>query len=171
MHPLVKGIHRAPPFSKGRSLRNIYENTLTNYKYLLQNHWANSNQTWHRSSFGKGDLRLLKWRARLISRGNNYKIAKLHWRTWKNHLLQNHWANLNQTWLKSSLDIRNLFNWRSPFFFQGEIIAKLRKYIDIFKKSSPERLGQCQPNLTQSILGWRGFEFVQMKGPFLSKRR
>ena len=33
--------------------------------------------------------------------------------------------------------------------------------------SSPEPLGQFQPNLAQSIDGWRGFKFVQMKGPAL----
>ena len=36
-----------------------------------------------------------------------------------------------------------------------------------FSSSSPEWLGQFQPNLAQSILGWRGFKFVQMKGPAL----
>ena len=38
--------------------------------------------------------------------------------------------------------------------FQGEIIRKNRKYIDEIKKSSsPEPLGQFQPNLAQSIFG------------------
>ena len=36
-----------------------------------------------------------------------------------------------------------------------------------FSSSSPEPLSQFQPNLAQSILGWRGFKFVQMKGPAL----
>ena len=36
-----------------------------------------------------------------------------------------------------------------------------------FSSSSPEPLGQFQTNLAQSILGWRGFQFVQMKGPAL----
>ena len=36
-----------------------------------------------------------------------------------------------------------------------------------FSSSSPEPLGQFQPNLAQSILGWRGFKFIQMKGPAL----
>ena len=36
-----------------------------------------------------------------------------------------------------------------------------------FSSSSPELLGQFQPNLAQSILGWWGFKFVQMKGPAL----
>ena len=38
-----------------------------------------------------------------------------------------------------------------------------------FSSSSPEPLGQFQPNLAQSILGWRGFKFVKMKGPVLFK--
>ena len=33
--------------------------------------------------------------------------------------------------------------------------------------SSPEPLVQFQPNFAQSILGSRGFKFVQMKGPAL----
>ena len=50
-------------------------------------------------------------------------------------------------------------------FFQGEIIKKYWKYIDEFEQSStPESLSQFQPNLAQSILGWRGFKFFQMKG-------
>ena len=35
------------------------------------------------------------------------------------------------------------------------------------KSSSPEPLNQFQPNLAQSILGWQGLKFVQMKGPAL----
>ena len=57
---------------------------------------------------------------------------------------------------------------KGPALFKGEIIREQRKYIDKIKKSSsPEPLGQFQPNLAQSILGWRGFKFVQMKGPAL----
>ena len=37
----------------------------------------------------------------------------------------------------------------------------------IFSSSSPEPLGQFQPNLAQSVLGLRGFKFVQMKSPAL----
>ena len=37
----------------------------------------------------------------------------------------------------------------------------------ILKSFSPEPLGHFQPNLAQSILGWREFKFVQMKGPAL----
>ena len=37
----------------------------------------------------------------------------------------------------------------------------------IFSSSSPEPLGQFQPNLAQSVLGLRGFKFVQMKNPVL----
>ena len=39
-----------------------------------------------------------------------------------------------------------------------------------FSSSSPEPLGQFQPNLAQSIFGWREFKFIQMKGPTLFPR-
>ena len=39
----------------------------------------------------------------------------------------------------------------------------------IFSSSSPETLAQFQPHLTQSIIGWRGFKFEQMKDLFLRK--
>ena len=38
-----------------------------------------------------------------------------------------------------------------------------------FSSSSPEPLSQFQLNLTQSILGWWGFNFVQLKGHVLFK--
>ena len=38
-----------------------------------------------------------------------------------------------------------------------------------FSSYSPEPLGKFQPNLVQSILGWQGFKFVQMKGSALYK--
>jgi hypothetical protein len=31
-----------------------------NFRLLLQNHWANFNQTWHKSSLGGGDPKLFK---------------------------------------------------------------------------------------------------------------
>ena len=40
-------------------------------------------------------------------RGDNHEIPKIHWRNFKN-LLQNHWANFNQTWHKTSLDVGDL---------------------------------------------------------------
>jgi hypothetical protein len=33
---------------------------LLHFRLLLQNHWANFNQTWHKSSLGGGDSKLLK---------------------------------------------------------------------------------------------------------------
>ena len=39
-----------------------------------------------------------------------------------------------------------------------------------FSSSSPGPLGQFQPNLAQSILGWREFKYVQMKGPTVFQR-
>ena len=54
------------------------KNTLSKLKsLLLQNHWANFNQTWHKASLGEGDSSFFfKWRARPFLRGDNYEIAK-----------------------------------------------------------------------------------------------
>ena len=50
-------------------------------------------------------------------------------------------------------------------FLKGGDDCEIVKYIENFKKISfPKPPGPFQPNLAQSILGWRGFKFVQMKG-------
>ena len=41
----------------------------SHFHLLLQNHWANFNQTWHKASLGKGDSSLFKWRAAPFSKG------------------------------------------------------------------------------------------------------
>ena len=51
---------------------------------LLQNHRANFNQTWHKSSLGKEDSNLFKCRAMLFSRGDNYEVMKMNWWNLKN---------------------------------------------------------------------------------------
>ena len=88
------------------------------------------------------------------------------------HLLQNQWANFSQTLHNASLGEGDsiLFKWRAHPFLRGDNYEIVKNTLTILKKSSPpEPLGQFQPNLTQSILGWRGFKFVQMKGPALFK--
>ena len=42
-----------------------------------------------------------------------------------------------------------------------------RRKLFIFSSLSPDPLGQFQTNLAQSILGWRRFKSVQMKGQVL----
>ena len=73
MHPRVKGIqvclNEGPSFFQGDIIGNT-EYTLTNLKYLLlQNHWPNFNQTWHKASLGEGDSSLFKWRAPPFPKG------------------------------------------------------------------------------------------------------
>ena len=55
----------------------------SHFQLFIQNHWANFNQTWHKASLGEGYLSLNKWRARPFRRGDNYEIAKIHWRILK----------------------------------------------------------------------------------------
>ena len=55
-----------------------------------------------------------------FQRGNN-EIAKIRWQNFKNLLLENHWANFNQTWHKTSLgeEDSSLFKWNAPPFSKG----------------------------------------------------
>ena len=39
------------------------------FRLLLQNHWANFNQTWQKASLGGGDSSLFKWKATPFSKG------------------------------------------------------------------------------------------------------
>ena len=41
----------------------------SHFHLLLQNHWANFNQTWHKASLGEGDSSLFKWRAPPFPKG------------------------------------------------------------------------------------------------------
>ena len=50
----------------------------SHFHLLLQNQWANFNQTWHKASSGKGDSSLFKW-PRPFPGGDNCKIAKIYW--------------------------------------------------------------------------------------------
>ena len=41
----------------------------SHFHLLLQNHWANFNQTWHKVFLGEGDSSLFKWRATPFPKG------------------------------------------------------------------------------------------------------
>jgi hypothetical protein len=62
------------------------------FKNLLKNHWANLNQTWHKSSLGENS-NLIKWRG----------LLEIHWNFKRNILPQNQLAKFNQTWYTLSL--------------------------------------------------------------------
>ena len=92
--------------------------------------------------------------------GDYNKIAKIHWRKFK--ILFFRPSGLISTkpgtkypWVKGIIRKGS-----------GYKIAKIHWWNS---KSSLEPLGNFQLNLAQSILGWRGFRFVQMKGYFLSQ--
>jgi hypothetical protein len=46
---------------------------------LLQNQQANFNQTWHKSSLGKGTLNCSKKWPGSLQRGDNHRNAKMGW--------------------------------------------------------------------------------------------
>jgi hypothetical protein len=46
-----------------------HETLVLHFRLLLQNHCANFNQSWHKSSLGGGDYKLFKWRGLFLSKG------------------------------------------------------------------------------------------------------
>ena len=69
-------------------------------------------------------------------------------------LLQNHRTNFNQTWHKASLG-------------EGIQVCSNEGYTH---KSSREPSDQFQLNLAQSIPGWRGHKFLQIKDHIIFKK-
>jgi hypothetical protein len=49
------------------------------FHLLLQNQQANFNQTWYKSSLGKGNFKCSNIRPGPLQRGDNYKNAKMGW--------------------------------------------------------------------------------------------
>jgi hypothetical protein len=52
---------------------------LLHFQFLLQNCWANFNQSWQKLSLGKEDLELYKWRTPPSPRGYNSERVKIYW--------------------------------------------------------------------------------------------
>jgi hypothetical protein len=75
---------------------------LLHFQLLLQNRWANFNQSWHKSSVGKGIQNCTNEGQPPTPRGDNNKKVKILQKKFKN-LLQNQLANFNQSWYGSSL--------------------------------------------------------------------
>ena len=149
------------------------ENTLTNfYNLLLQNHQANFNQTLHRASIGEGIQVCSNEGFSPFPRGDNNEIAKIHWQIYKIFFSRTT-GPISTNLPQSIIGCRGFKSIQMKGFtlFQGEIFTKLQKYIDEFKSSSPEPLGQFQPNLAQIILEWRKIKFIKWRTPPFSKGR
>ena len=82
----------------------------SHFHLLLQNYWANFNQTWHKASLGIEDSCLVKWRALPFSNSEN-TLTKL-----PEQLYQ-----FNKTWHNASLSegYSKLFKWRTQSFSKG----------------------------------------------------
>ena len=147
------------------------KNTLTKFiKLLIKNHWVNFQTNLAQCILGWKDSSLFKYP---FSRGDNYEIAKIHWRNLKNIFLRTFGpilTKLEQSILGWSGFQLFFFSNEGPALFQGEIITKnkntLTKFKTILPKNNWTNLNQT---LTQYILRWRGFKFVQMKGPAFFK--
>jgi hypothetical protein len=63
--------------AQGEIMAKKSKYTLQFLKNLLQNQQANFNQTWYKSSLGKGDYNCSNKGPGPLQRGDNYKIAKM----------------------------------------------------------------------------------------------
>ena len=70
------------PLFQGEIVKKLLK-CIDDYKnLLLQNYWANSNQTWHKSSLGQGYIRLFKWRAPPLSYIYNHNFDQMYSLIW-----------------------------------------------------------------------------------------
>jgi hypothetical protein len=82
-YPYVKGIQvcskkRPGHLQRGDNYKNV-KMGWCHFRNLLQNCWANFNQTLHRSSLGKGDASSSEGDSH-SPRGDNSKRVKMHWK-------------------------------------------------------------------------------------------
>ena len=98
----------------------VVDVNFSHFHLLLQNHWANFNQTWHKASLEEGDSYLFKKRGPPFYKGRQLKNSENTLARLKN-LLQNHWANFNQNWHNTLLGKGDsiLFKGRAPPFSKG----------------------------------------------------
>ena len=85
-------------------------------------------------------------------------------------LLKNHWINFIQTWHKAFLSENDsgFFKTKAMSFSKGR---KLQKSKNTWTKFFCRTTGPISTKLDTSILWWRGFKFVQMKGLALYQGR
>ena len=122
------------------------------FRLLLKNHWANFNQTLYKASLGEGDSSFFQMKGpALFPRGDNYEIVKIHWQNLK----------IFFSWTTDPISTK--LGTRHPSVKEIQVCSN--KWPCSFPRAEP--LSRFRPNLAQSILGWRGFKFDQMKGPAL----
>ena len=64
-HCLVKGIHVC-----ANEDHIFFQGEIITKEWKSQKHWANFNQTWHKTSLGEGNSRVFKYRIPPFSKGN-----------------------------------------------------------------------------------------------------
>ena len=92
------------PFSRGDN-DEIAKNTLMKFKKnLLQNHWANFNQTWHKASLGDG-FEFVQMK------GPTHEIAKIHWWNNKNFFSRKSSIQRISKLIAQSIHTWSVFKW------------------------------------------------------------
>jgi hypothetical protein len=100
---------------------------LLNFR-LLQNHWANFNQTWHKSSLGERILNCSNDGDCPSARGDNHKRVKIHWKFFKIFFSRTSRPisiklGINHPWVQEFYIVQI----KGQVLFKGEIITKMQK--------------------------------------------
>ena len=165
-YPLVKGIpvcsnEESRPSQRGDNweIVKLIENFLN---LLLQNHWANFNQTWQ-SILGSNEG------SSPSQSGDNCKILKIHyWKLFK--VLSAEPLGHFQPNLAESIRF-NFFLYEVPTPSQrGNNYKIVIMHRQIFKSPSPELLDKFYLNLPQSLLEWRGLFFLKLRTKIFFKK-
>ena len=127
----------------------------SHFHLLLKNHCANFNQTKHIASLGDGIQVCSNEGPRSFPRGDNYEIAKIHYRNLKicSRTIGPISIKLctKHPWVKEIQVCSN----EGPPFPGGDNNKMAKIHWRNFKFSSREPLDQFQSNVAQSILWWR----------------
>ena len=94
--------------SVGRSRRVVVN--ISHFLLFLKNHISNFKQTWHKACLGEGHSNLVTWRASPLAKGRYQQNSEITLTNFKNLLLQNHLANVNQPRHKASFSALDILN-------------------------------------------------------------
>ena len=127
-HSWVKGIQvcsneRLHPSQRGDNSERVKINWTTFKNFLLQNHWANFNKTWHKASMGEDESSFYSnEESNPSQRGDNCKKVKIHY--WK--LFKVFFSRTTGTF-STKLDTKRRIqfcNMKVQPILKGEIITK-----------------------------------------------
>ena len=141
---------------------------------LLQKHMTKFNQNLHKASLNswwKGIKVYSKDGRNRFPRGDNNKLKKIHWKTLK--VFSRTTGPISTKPSSKYLCVKSIWfcSKEGPRLFSRKDNQEISKNTLTNFKNLPRPLAQFQQKAAESILQWRGFEFVQKKGHILFQGR